>query len=30
VNSWRKTFEVALAKDAGKEPVAAKELVPTG
>jgi len=30
VNSWRKTFEVALAKDAGKEPVVAKELVTTG
>ena len=30
VNSWRKTFEVALAKDAGQEPVVAKELVTTG
>ena len=29
VTSWRKSFEVALAKDAGREPVD-KELVPTG
>jgi WhiB family redox-sensing transcriptional regulator len=30
VASWRKTFEAALVKESGKEPVADKELVPTG
>lgn len=30
VSSWRKTFETALAKEAGKELVGDKELVPAG
>ncbi|MDT5038906.1 MAG: WhiB family transcriptional regulator, redox-sensing transcriptional regulator [Micromonosporaceae bacterium] len=30
VSSWRKTFEAALIKETGKEPVGDKELVPTG
>jgi WhiB family redox-sensing transcriptional regulator len=30
VSSWRKTFEAALTKETGKEPVGDKELVPAG
>jgi WhiB family transcriptional regulator, redox-sensing transcriptional regulator len=30
VSSWRKTFEAALVREAGRQPVADRELVPAG